>query len=135
MCVVESWMCYINATKSEETQEAYYLKLSEEMIDNLLDANIVTIRPKIGDNTRDVITSPKPLIGDYGIPKDSTVIHVTPISRSKGGKNLSRTTQLRCRKCSRKTTNQCSKCEPTYKIFSGRNGRYFFVKHYEEEHE
>ena len=108
MCVVDAWMCYSNATKVEETQEAYYLKLSEEMIDNFLGANLVTRRRKIGDNKRDVTTSPNPLIGENGRPKYSTCIHVTPIRRSKGGKNLSHTTQLRCRKYSRKTTNQCS---------------------------
>ena len=51
ICVVDAWMCYSNATKVEETQEAYYLKLSEEIIDNLLDANIVTRRRKILDKT------------------------------------------------------------------------------------
>ena len=51
MCVVDAWMCYSNATKVEETQEAYYLKLSEENIDNLLDANLVTRRRERGDNT------------------------------------------------------------------------------------
>ena len=81
------------------------------------------------------MTSPNPLIGDDGRPKDSTVIHVTPNRRSKGGNNLSHTTQLRCRKCSRKTTNQCSECEPTYTICSGRTGKDCFGKNYEEEHE
>ena len=108
MCVVNDRMCYSNATKVKETQEAYYLKLSEEMIDNLLDANLVARRRKIGDKTRDVTTSPNPLIGDDGGSKDSTCIHVIPIRRSKGSKNSSHTTQLRCRKCSCKTTNQCS---------------------------
>ena len=42
MCVVDAWMCYSNKKKVEETQEAYYLKISEEMLDNLLDANLVT---------------------------------------------------------------------------------------------
>ena len=135
MCVVDSWMCYSNITKVEETQEAYYLKLSEEMIDNLLDANLVTRRRKRGDKTRDVTTIPNPLIGDNGRPKDSTGIHVTPIRRSKGGKNSSHTTKLRCRKCSRKTTSQCSECGTTYEIFSGITGRYCFVKHYQEDHE
>ena len=135
MCVVDAWMCYSNATKVEETQEGYYLKLSEENIDNLLDANLVTRRREIGDNTQDVTISSNPLIGDNGRPKDSTCIHMTPIRRSKGGKNLSHTTQLRCIKCSRKTTNHCIECEPTYAIFSGRTGRDFFVKHYEEEQE
>ena len=51
VCVVDSWMCYSNAKKVEETQEAYYLKLSDEKIDNLLVANIVTRRKKIGDET------------------------------------------------------------------------------------
>ena len=84
------------------------MKLSKEIIDNFLDANLVTRRRKIGDKTQDITTSPNPLIGDDGRPKYSTSIHVTPIKRSKGGKNSSHTTQLRCRKCSRKTTNQCS---------------------------
>ena len=128
-------MCYSNATKVEETQEAYYLKLSEEMIDNLLGANLVTRGQKRGDKTRDVTTSPNPLIGDDKRPKDSTGIHVTQISRSKGGKNSSHTTQVRCRKCSRKTMTLCSECEPTHEICSGRTGRDCFVKHYEEEHE
>ena len=135
MCVVYAWMCYSNVIKVEDTQEAYYLKLSEETIDNFLDANLVTRRRKREDKTRDVTTRPNPLIGDNGRPKDSTGIHVTPIRRSKGVNNVSRATQLRCRKCSRKTKNQCSKCEPTYAIFSGRTERYFFVKHYEEGHE
>ena len=52
-----------------------------------------------------------------------------------GGKNLSHTTQLRCRKCSFKTTNQCSKCKPTYAICLGRYGIDLFVKHYEEKNE
>ena len=86
MCVVDAWMCYSNATKVKETQEAYQLKLSEEMIDNLLDANLVTIRQKIGDKTQDVTTSPNPIICDNGRPKYSTGIHVTVIRRSKGGK-------------------------------------------------
>ena len=111
------------------------MKLSEEMIDNLLGANLVTRRRKIGDKTRDVTTSPNTLICDDGRPNDSTGIHVTPIRRSEGGKNSSHTTQPRCRKSSRKTTNQCCEYEPTYAIFSGRTGRYCFVKHYEEEHE
>ena len=64
------------------------------------------------------MTIPKPLTGYDGRQKDNTGIHVTPIRRSKGGKNLSHTTQLRCRKCSRKTKNQCSECEPKYEIFS-----------------
>ena len=81
------------------------MKLSEEMIDILLDANIVTRGRKIGDQTQDFTTSPNPLIGDNGRPKDSTDIHVTPIRRIKGGKNSSHTTQPRCRKCSCKTTN------------------------------
>ena len=51
MCVVDAWMCYSNATNAEETQEAYYLKLSEEMINTLLDANLVTRRQKRGDKT------------------------------------------------------------------------------------
>ena len=128
-------MCYSNVIKVKETQEAYYLKLSEEMIDNLLDANLVTRRRKRGDKTQDVTTSPNPLIVDGGRPRDITGIHVTPIMMSRGGKNSSLTTQLRCRKCSRKTKNQCSECEPTYAICSGRTGRDFFVNHYEEEHE
>ena len=99
MFVVDAWMCYINTTKVEETQEAYYLKLSEETNNNLLDANLVTRRRKIGDKTRDVMTSPNPLIGDNGRPKDSIKIHVTPSSRSKGGNISSHTTQLRCRQC------------------------------------
>ena len=110
MCVVYDCMCYSNARKVEETQEVYYLKLSEEMIYNLLGANLVTRRRKIGDNTRDVTTIPNPIIGENGIPKDSTGIHVTPIRRSKGSNNSSHTTQLRCIKCSRKTKNQCSEC-------------------------
>ena len=69
VCVVDSWMCYSNTTKVEETQEAYYLKLSEEMINNLLNANLVTRRRKIGDKKRDVKTSPNPLIGDNGDQK------------------------------------------------------------------
>ena len=82
MSVVDDWMRYSNATKVEETHEAYYLKLSEEIIDNLLDTNPVTRRRKIGDNTQDVTTSSNPLIGDDRRPKDSTGIHVTPIRRS-----------------------------------------------------
>ena len=97
MCVVDACMCYSNTTKFDETQEVYYLKLSEEMIDNVLDDNIVTRRWKIGDKTRGVTTSPKPLIGDNRRPKYSTDIHVTPIRRSKGGNNSSHTTQLRRR--------------------------------------
>ena len=135
MCAVDTWMCYSNATKVEETQEAYYLKLSEEIFDYLLDANLVTKRRKIGDKTQDVTTSPNPLIGDNGRRKYSTGINLTPIRRSKGGKNSSYTTQLRCTNCSRKTRNQCSGCEPTYVIFSGGTGRDCFVKHYEEKHE
>ena len=135
MCVVDSWMCYSNTTKVEETQEAYYLKLSEEMIDNMLDANLVTIIRKRGDKKQDVTTSPNLLISDNERPKDGTSIHVTPIRRSKGGEDLYHTTQLICRKFGRQTTNQCSECKPTYAICSGRTGRYFFVKHYEEEHE
>ena len=111
------------------------MKLSEEMIDNLLGANLVTRRRKRGNKTRDFTTSPNPLICDNGRPKYSTGIHVTTIRRSKGGNNSSHTTQLRCIKCSRKTTNQCRECEPTYAICSGRTGRDFFVKNYEEEHE
>ena len=101
MCVVYSWMCYSNATKAEDTQEAYCLKISEEMIDNVLDANLVTRRQKIGDKTQDVRTIPNYIIGGNGRPKDITGIHVTPIRISKGGKNSSHTTHLRCRKCSR----------------------------------
>ena len=92
MCVVDYWMCYSNMKKFEKTQEEYYLKLSEEIIDNLLDANIFTRRRKIGDKTRGVATSPNPLNDDDGGPKDSTGIHVTPIRRSKGGKNSYHTT-------------------------------------------
>ena len=55
--------------------------------------------------------------------------------RIKKGKNSSLNTQLRCIKCSRKTTNQCSEYKPTYEIFSGRTGIDCFLKHYEEEHE
>ena len=51
MCVVDAWMCYSNATKVKGTQEEYYLKLSEEMIDNLLDSNLVTRIRKIVDKT------------------------------------------------------------------------------------
>ena len=109
MCLVDDWMFYSNVTKVEETQEVYYLKLSEGMVDNFLDANLVTRRRKRVDNTRDVRISPNPLTGDNGRPKYSTGIHVTPIRRSKGGKNSSHTTQLRCRKYIRKTTNQCNK--------------------------
>ena len=64
MFVVDAWMCCSNAKKFEETQEAYYLTLSEEMIDNLLDDNLVTRIRKRGDKTRDVMTSPNPLIDD-----------------------------------------------------------------------
>ena len=109
MCVVDAWMCYSNAKNVEETQEAYYLKLSEEILDNLLDANLVTRRRKIVDKTRDVATIPNPLIGEDGRPKDSTGIHVTPIRSNKGSNNSSHTTQLRCRKFSCKTMKQCSK--------------------------
>ena len=111
------------------------MKLSEEMIDNFLDANLVTRIRKRRDKTRDFTTNPNYLICDDGRPKDSTGIHVTPIRRSKGGKNTSHTTHLRCRKCSRKTTNQCNECEPTYEIFSGITWRDCFAKHHEEEHE
>ena len=83
MCVVNDWMCCSNATKVEETQEVYYLKLSEEMIDSLLYANLVTRRQKIRDKTQDVPNIPNPLIGNNGRPKDSTGIYVTPIRRSK----------------------------------------------------
>ena len=69
MSVLYAWICNINAKKVEETQEVYYLKLSEEIIDNLLDANIFTRRRKRGDKTRDVTTIPNPLIGDNGTPK------------------------------------------------------------------
>ena len=105
------------------------------MIDNFLDDNMVTRRRTRLYKTRDATTIPNPLIGDDYIPKDSTVIHLTPIRRIKGGKNSSHTTQLRCRKCSRKTKNQCRECEPTYEILSGRNGRYLFVKYSEKGHE
>ena len=105
------------------------------MIDNFLDANLVTRRRKRGDKTQYVATIPNPLIGNNGRPKYNTGIHVTPMKRSKGGNNSSRTTRLRCRQCSRKTTNWCSECEPTYAIFSGITVRNCFVKHYEEEHE
>ena len=87
MCVVDDCMCYSNTKKAEETEEAYYLKLSEEIIDNLLDDNLVTRRRKRGDKTQDITTSPNPLIGGDGIPKDSAGICVTPSRRSKGGKN------------------------------------------------
>ena len=87
ICVLDDWMCYSIATKVEETQETYYSKISEEMIDNLLDANLVTRRRKRGDKTRDVMTIPKPLISDDGRQNKFTGIHVTPIRRSKGGKN------------------------------------------------
>ena len=92
------------------------MKLSEEIIDNFLDANLVTRSRKRGDQTRDVTTIPNPIINDNGRPKNRTGIYVTPIRSSKGGKNLSHTTQLRCRKFSRKTTNQCSESKPTHKI-------------------
>ena len=105
------------------------------MIDNVLDYNIVTRRRNIGYNTQKITARLNPLIGVDEITKDSTGIHVTPIRRSKGGKNSSHTTQLRCRKCSRKTTSQCSECGTTYEIFSGITGRYCFVKHYQEDHE
>ena len=93
-----------------------------------MDANIVTRRRKTGDKKWDVTTIPNPLIGDNGRPKDSTGTHVTPIRRSNGGKNSSHTTQLICRKCSHKSTDRCSKCKPTYEIFSGRTGIDCFVK-------
>ena len=51
MCLVDYWMFYSNVTKVKETQEVYYLKLSEEMVDNFLDANLVTRRRKRGDKT------------------------------------------------------------------------------------
>ena len=51
MCVVDARTCYSKATKVEETQEAYYLKLSREMIDNFLGANLVTRRRKREDKT------------------------------------------------------------------------------------
>ena len=118
MHVADIWMCYSNAKKVKETQEAYYLKISEEIIDIFLDSNIVTRGQKRGDNTQDITTSPNPLIGDNGKPKDSTGIHVTQIRRSKGVKNSYHTTQQMCRTFSLKTTNQCSECEPIYEIFS-----------------
>ena len=134
MCVVDAWMCYSNAKKVKETQEAYYLKLSEAIIDILLYADLLKRRSKIGDKKQDVTTIPNPLIVDDGRPKDSTGIHVTPIGRSKGGNNSSRTTQLRSRKCSHNNMSQCGECKPTYAIFSGKTGIELFVKHYEEEY-
>ena len=89
---VDAWMCYSNAEKVKETQEAYYLKLSEEIIDIFLDANLVTRGRKRGYKTRDVTNIPNPIISDDGRPKNSTGIYVTPIRSSKGDKNLSHTT-------------------------------------------
>ena len=105
------------------------------MIDNVLDYNIVTRRRNIGYNTQKITARLNPLIGVDEITKDSTGIHVTPIRRSKGGKNSSHTTKLICKIFSFKTTNQCSEYEPTYQIFSGRSGRDCFVNIFEEEHE
>ena len=76
------------------------------MIDSLLDVNLVTRIRERGDKTQDINTIPNPIIGENGRPKDGAGIRVTPIRRSKEGNNSSHTTQLRCRKCGRKTTNQ-----------------------------
>ena len=62
------------------------MKLSEEMVDNLLDANKVIRRRKMEDKKQDVKTIPNPLIGIDGITEDNTGIHVAQIMRSKGGK-------------------------------------------------
>ena len=129
MCVVDAWLCFKNTVKTGMTQEDFYMTLAEELIDNDIDS--IRLRRRRGGGEDGESSR---VVGNDGRPKDSDGIHVTHIAKNMSGKNKNHTIQLRCKICSKKTTNQCSQCDPSFAVCSSRTGRDCFRQHYEQTH-
>ena len=105
MCVVDSLFAYVNiASRDNKNQENFYMLLSEEMVANCDDSTRGDRRTR---RSYEDPTASWIFVGEYGKPKDSIGVHVTPMKK---GKNTSGkyTIQLRCRVCSEWTASQCS---------------------------
>jgi hypothetical protein len=110
MMIVDSWLVYSQATKTQESQQDYYAHLAEELIDNTYD--------QVGSGTRrseNIAETPSPDLVHRrtGAGRAGVYAHLTPTKRRKKLADGSLTThsqQGRCRQCGLKTRYVCSTC-------------------------
>lgn len=141
MCVVDCWLVYKAATKSQEDQKTFYSSLAEELIDNSYDEGLRAGRQKgIGNSPKER----SPTLSDTGVPRSGINAHITPTKRRRrtsDGRETSYLLQGRCKVCSAKTTMTCSLCGDDGKraqepwICNTKRGRPCFSEHMWAEHQ
>ena len=115
MCIVDSWLCYSQCTKTKETQKEFYTSLAEELIDNNFD-NVRHMRrsPRSTPTQFNMCCKQVQLVDQTGAPRAGVNAHLTPTKRkrkNKDGQELSYSLQGRCKVCKSKTTYVCSQCK------------------------
>jgi len=138
MIIVDSWMVFEQATRTNESQKDYYSLLAEELIDNTYDFRRASRRSgRDGENLSPAVTEAAAQ-GRSGVD-----IHLTPTKRMRKDKNGTLTRyrrQGRCRVCKMKTTSVCLVCEedPNLQneswICHSKEGRGCFSTHLTDHH-
>ena len=140
ICVVDTWLAYKQIGKAYETQQDFYVHLSEELIDNTHD--------DVGRNRRmsrvggdDIV--PVKLITETGDIRCGIDIHLTPTKKRRKQRYGTPTKFLyqgNCRVCRKKTVHVCSKCEDDIHIQKdmwichSKTRRQCFSTHIDSEH-
>jgi hypothetical protein len=138
MCVVDAWLAYKQVTKTKEDQIEFYIKLSEELIDNRYD------RRGRGRTENGEPDSPiNSVLATDGTTRCGVGIHCTPTKKMRARMNGDLTKarlQGNCKICSKKSSRGCSDCKD--KSVSGidcwiclpKTKRNCFRTHLEEKH-
>ena len=144
ICFVDTWKAYSNATLTKSTQREFYLRLSEELIDNTHGRIFVrNIKPIVGVPEDDDDSHVCLLASDGSVPS-GLGIHLTPTKKRRRahGKTTPYLKQGYCKVCKRKTKYICSLCDHVHDndgketfLCHTSTGRDCFLKHIRMKHQ
>ena len=116
MVIVDTWLVYSKCTKLDDCQTDFYIKLSEELIDNNYE-EVARRRRRIREeehgSDNDSVNDDLPVLSRTGHVRAGVHIHLTPTKRmrkKKDGSVMTDRLQGRCMICQKKTTYLCSEC-------------------------
>ena len=134
MILVDTFLCYNQLVDESEKEGDFYLRLTEELIDNKYDS--IQLRTRNGTAEQ---TPSLDAIGKDGRPSSGIRIHLNPTKRRRKGSNTA-LHQGRCKICKVKSSHECSVCVDKndgldYYIFYSKSGRDCFAQHTYHTHE
>ena len=134
MIVVDAFLCYNQLVDESEKEGDFYIRLSEELINNKYDS--IKFRPRNGTAEQ---TTSLDAIGKDGRPRSGIRIHLNPTKRIRKGSNTS-LHQGRRKICKVKSSHECSVCVDKnngldYYICHSKTGRNCFAQHIYHTHE